>query len=455
MEQGDQRALKTIQDMLGGVFNASASLMLARHRVPGAADAVFQYRNTILKRIDHSQYLRVLEELKPESVGVLLGYMEEGSRHHCIEAAEFLDEMSWEPKNPETDRSFHLMLMLTEQWQRLGALGDKAAETMGDVLLGVAYRHQELSEEKILETLERFNTPGSRQVLIKVLEFGDVTLRGKVAWSLEYLKAKEAVPKLLAALDLDLAEKKSFCSSGTKEIISALGALGDSRAVTSLIKILTDTDWFERGEAAYSLGRLRDERALEPLIQLLRNRSDRSLQDYAARGLGELGNSGAVRTLLDFLEECYDYQCETVIYALGKIGDRRAAHSVLKWLVKELGPHKEKPESWREQRSWQDLHPLLGVLGKVVFQSAMNGKPSIELLTENTAITSNILHLFAEKPDVQVENFWDGTYFNTKFDFSEGREMAHKELLARGNPKYDEKGYLDEDAWTATKMDND
>jgi HEAT repeat protein len=48
---------------------------------------------------------------------------------------------------------------------------------------------------------------------------------------------------------------------------SALGNIGDARAVEQLIKLLEDEEWFVYTAAARALGEIHHERAVEPLIK--------------------------------------------------------------------------------------------------------------------------------------------------------------------------------------------
>lgn len=52
---------------------------------------------------------------------------------------------------------------------------------------------------------------------------------------------------------------------------SALGEIGDARAVEPLIQTLEDRDSLVAGKAAQALGRIGDARAVEPLIQALKD----------------------------------------------------------------------------------------------------------------------------------------------------------------------------------------
>jgi len=81
-----------------------------------------------------------------------------------------------------------------------------------------------------------------------------------------------------------------------------LGEIGDTRAVEPLIQVLKDKDRDGRLTAARVLGVIGDTRAVEPLIQLLRD-EDRGVRMSAARALGKIGDERAVEPLTDALED--------------------------------------------------------------------------------------------------------------------------------------------------------
>ncbi len=57
-----------------------------------------------------------------------------------------------------------------------------------------------------------------------------------------------------------------------REASTSLSRLG-AEAVDPLIAILNDEDWRVRGAAAWALGNLNDEKAIEPLEELLEDES--------------------------------------------------------------------------------------------------------------------------------------------------------------------------------------
>lgn len=150
----------------------------------------------------------------------------------------------------------------------------------------------------------------------------------------------------------------------------AIGDVGDRKGVEPLIEVLKDPiqGWGIRMVAATSLGKLHDERAIEPLealatgkdttaadaatIAIARIRGDApSLIEALGTGrgdiasrvgaiieLGDLGDERAVEPLIGMLKEQYQDEYERgnilfrVITALGDLGDERAIEPIGKYL---------------------------------------------------------------------------------------------------------------------------
>lgn len=85
------------------------------------------------------------------------------------------------------------------------------------------------------------------------------------------------------------------------------------------IDLLKDPDWVVRREAAITLGEMGDERCVAPLCSALRD-GDWQVREVAIEGLGQIG-SPAVELLIRLLRD-WDVR-KYVIVALGKIRDER------------------------------------------------------------------------------------------------------------------------------------
>ena len=104
-------------------------------------------------------------------------------------------------------------------------------------------------------------------------------------------------------------------------------------------------------EAAVSLGKIGDRRAVEPLINMLKD-FDSVLTMIAAVSLGKIGDKGAVKPLIDMLMDDDKSKSSAAVRALGEIGDPLAIPSLIKCL---------KDESLR-QGSFESLGEILAKL---------------------------------------------------------------------------------------------
>ena len=97
------------------------------------------------------------------------------------------------------------------------------------------------------------------------------------------------------------------------------------------IDLLKDKDWFRRKDAAITLGEMGDERAIAPLLIALRD-SEWNVREAAQDALAQIGPP-AVEPLIKALRE---YQIRTfVIQVLGKIKDERVLDPLMLQLRNE------------------------------------------------------------------------------------------------------------------------
>jgi hypothetical protein len=118
--------------------------------------------------------------------------------------------------------------------------------------------------------------------LIEALRDGDSDVRKSAAWALEKInpnwrETKEA-KKWISVFISDLKDNNSYVRKSTA---IALGKLKDPRAVEPLIEALKDKYWEVRESAAYALGEIKDPRAVEPLIEALKDEKGNVRQSSA------------------------------------------------------------------------------------------------------------------------------------------------------------------------------
>ncbi len=111
------------------------------------------------------------------------------------------------------------------------------------------------------------------------------------------------------------------------------------------IDLLNETDWVVRREAIITLGEMGDERCIEPIVRCLRD-GDWQVREAAVEALAMIG-SPAVDLLLRYIRD-YDAR-KSVIKTLGKINDERVLDPLIAlmkndefkddatWALAELG----------------------------------------------------------------------------------------------------------------------
>tara|TARA_B100001971_G_C18251510_1_gene578601 strand:+ start:1492 stop:2478 length:987 start_codon:yes stop_codon:yes gene_type:complete len=159
--------------------------------------------------------------------------------------------------------------------------------------------------------------------LIKALGDEDDDVRESIAWALGEFGG-EAVEPLVKLLDKgivtclpkdDLLEMSWYPQDVRSSIVEALANTKDKNAVEPLIKILKDDgpftvynrkgkelmvcedNWEAPASAARKLGYIGDERAIEPLAEVLRS-DDRDMRVNAACSLGLMGDARGIQTLV-------------------------------------------------------------------------------------------------------------------------------------------------------------
>ncbi len=116
------------------------------------------------------------------------------------------------------------------------------------------------------------------------------------------------------------------------QAILALGQLRARNAVPALIEILrTKNDLREKSASAFSLGIIRDRRAVEPLIVELRIAGPQ-LQQNIVVALGLLGDPRAVEPLFGLHHDENHETCAPIAIALGQIKSRVPADKLFEWL---------------------------------------------------------------------------------------------------------------------------
>jgi HEAT repeat protein len=181
--------------------------------------------------------------------------------------------------------------------------------------------------------------------LVKVLSEGFPEFRASAAEALGKLGDQHAVDPLIKALGdnfgnvrktaakalADLGETQwQDLIKGDDDDFYRLAASSDPRVVDILIKALKDDSYGRKTgkAAARAMGKLDNSRAVEPLIDALR---DHEIFEAASEALVTLGSSHVFKPLINALD-MNDKSRRAVVVVLGMLGDQRAVEPLIKAL---------------------------------------------------------------------------------------------------------------------------
>jgi len=122
-----------------------------------------------------------------------------------------------------------------------------------------------------------------------------------------------------------ITELRDVNKEKRRTAVMKLGMMGGEEAVTTLIYVVSNPheDLIVRGRAALMLGKLRDPRAVEPLIDAL-DAPGYQTPLHAAESLGKLGDPRAIEPLRRMLTNQHDNfrkAAETALLRLGCVSE--------------------------------------------------------------------------------------------------------------------------------------
>lgn len=189
-------------------------------------------------------------------------------------------------------------------------------ETLSALIEGLSDPDRERRLFRV-ERLVRFGAPAV-DPLRQVLRTGGLLGRCAAATALGRLGDRRAVPDLISAA-------QSFDTPLREQAVIALGELRDPAAVPELINAARSGNVYLINPALEALAKVGDPRALDTLVLFLRGFGhERTVRMAAARALGELGHPGGVEPLCAAAREASGGALVEICHALGALGDVRA-----------------------------------------------------------------------------------------------------------------------------------
>jgi HEAT repeat protein len=163
--------------------------------------------------------------------------------------------------------------------------------------------------------------------LVRTLhEHTDPQVRQYAAYLLGQAKNPRAIQPLVESL-------ADFDKSVREQATLALSSIGKA-AIGSLAEAMKDPKWETRYRAAEALGKIADEKAMQPLISGLKDSRDH-VRYMAAKGLHELGDTDAVEPLIILLKDENTYVRLMAVHALSAMGSRKGKAAIFKALESE------------------------------------------------------------------------------------------------------------------------
>jgi HEAT repeat protein len=147
-------------------------------------------------------------------------------------------------------------------------------------------------------------------------------VRASIARILGEAKNPSSVEALLGAIDFGANDSDD--KAANKEIVTALGAIGDKKAVPTLVKLLGVRDNYTVIAAIEALGQLKANDAFEPLNKLaIDDGTEPFISKKAIQALGDIGDPRAVPTLIRMMMKerrgvSFYVESSFALYQIGK-----------------------------------------------------------------------------------------------------------------------------------------
>ena len=173
----------------------------------------------------------------------------------------------------------------------------RAADALGRLKAGVAVNpliailrdeHSRMRDDAA-RTLGKIGDLRAVEPLMAALKDADESVRYQSVAALGQLKDPRPAEMLISMLANQPAMAADLGAQLRKgKLIEALGEIGDPRAFDEISKILNDKRPEFRSKAATAMGKIKDARAVEPLILMLKTDEDSSVRREAAEALGHI-----------------------------------------------------------------------------------------------------------------------------------------------------------------------
>ncbi len=323
--------------------------ILNSHKQSLNSNKLFEALDKVDKKI-RVLIFKVLEDIVQDSmVPKLLKYAESKDPNTRLHVARLLSKFSLEQVRDKLIsllRDSHNEIRLTA----LDGLGKMKIPVSAREICPSLKDPNLTIQAKAIETLVKINDPDIVKYLVEILKDESEYIRRAAVEVLNEVADPRAIKDLLGAMrDQDWWVKVRAADAlgsigGPKVVEAVLGLLNDEdeflrrtaveilnsikdeRAIDYLIDALGDDDWWVRERAADALAKLKSERAIPALVAMLDQQPQSA--KIAVRALSEIGNSEAVKPLIDKLQHSDASLKKHIIEALGELSDQRHSANV-------------------------------------------------------------------------------------------------------------------------------
>jgi HEAT repeat protein/tRNA A-37 threonylcarbamoyl transferase component Bud32 len=192
-------------------------------------------------------------------------------------------------------------------------------------LIAVLKDENENARRAAVEVLNELGDAKSVKYLLEALKDSDWWVRSRAADAL----GKIGGPKVIDAV-LQLVRDKD--EDIRRAAIEILNQTKDERAIDSLIQATRDSDWWVSERAVDALAEIGNKRAVPRLMEMLHSGTPGKATPIVVRALGKLGDSKLVETLLPLVARPEREIRIEAIQALSKVADESQADQVRKEL---------------------------------------------------------------------------------------------------------------------------
>lgn len=207
---------------------------------------------------------------------------------------------------------------------------ERAAEALGHIrdprsvqgLMDILHDEDvDLMLETVFQSLVQSGDRRGLDAVATYLKDTDTSVRRKAARAFIYAKDREVLDRLIETLiDEDSVVKVN--------IIEAVGNISGEREILPLLFLLKDEDEDVRGKAAETICKIDRGRSMRFISPLLQDPSA-NVRRKAIELLAEIGSGECAEVLIPSLEDKDTGVCGEAVLALGKIGDDRAVPPLL------------------------------------------------------------------------------------------------------------------------------